>query len=139
MLCDIARWNRQNSEQTFIVQCSIYIFPIILCYCKFWWMSLLHHCYYNIKVVTMWYKASYAPSQYQFGSDVTSASNWSRGRGPTLTRAVRRNACCIYREQVLILFDVTTKLLVTWIVSSLLKDYNSVISVEITVITQYRK
>ena len=61
----------------------------------------------------------YAQSQYQFGSEVTSASfafNWSRGRGTTLTRAARRYAFCVYTEQALILSDVTTKLLVTWIV-----------------------
>ncbi len=62
---------------------------------------------------------SYDPSQYQFGSDVTSASfafNWSRGRRATLTRAARRYASCVYTEQALILSDVTSKLLVTWIV-----------------------
>ncbi len=61
----------------------------------------------------------YAPNQYQFGSDVTSASfafNWSRGREAALTRAARRYACCVYTEQALILSDVTTKLLVTWII-----------------------
>ena len=63
-------------------------------------------------------QTNYPPSQYQFGSDVTSASfafNWSH-RCATLTRAARRYACCVYTEQALILSDVTTKLLVTWIV-----------------------
>ncbi len=61
----------------------------------------------------------YATSQYQFGSEVTSASfafNWSRGRGATLTCAAQRYSCCVYTEQALILSDVTTKLLVTWII-----------------------
>ncbi len=61
----------------------------------------------------------YDPSQYQFGSDVSSAPfafNWSRGRGAMLTRAARRYACCVYTEQALILSDFTTKLLVTWII-----------------------
>ncbi len=64
----------------------------------------------------------YDPSQYQFGSDVTSASfafNWLRGREATLIRAARSYACCVYTEQALILSDVTTKLLVTWIIISL--------------------
>ncbi len=67
----------------------------------------------------------YDPSQYQCGSDITSVSfafNWLRGRGATLTRAAQRYACCVYTEQALTLSDVTTKLLVTWIIVHSLKD-----------------
>ncbi len=83
--------------------------------------------------------AFYAQSQYQFGSDVTSASfafNCSRGRGATLTRAARRYAFCVYTEQALILSDVTTKLLVTWIVpkvaSCLISKFDSVFNNQFT-------
>ena len=53
--------------------------------------------------------------------DVTSASfafNSSHGCGATLTRTAQRYACCVYREQALILSDVTTKLkrILTWII-----------------------
>ncbi len=68
-------------------------------------------------------KSINVPSQYQFCSDVTSASfafNWSHGRGATLTRAARRYAFCVYTEQALILSDVTTKLLVTCVIRLLL-------------------
>ncbi len=50
-----------------------------------------------------------------FGSDVTSASfelYWSRGCGAILTHAVRRYALDANMEQVLILFDISTKVLV---------------------------
>ncbi len=72
----------------------------------------------------------YDPSQYQFGSDVTSASfafNWSRGRGATLTSASRRYACCVYTEQALILSDVTTKLLMTWIIVVMIWIWSSLL------------
>ena len=73
-------------------------------------------------------KFYYAPSQYQFGIDVTSASfafNWSRGREATLTRAAWRYACCVHTEQALILSDITTKLLVTWIIHGLFRKNNN--------------
>ena len=71
--------------------------------------------------ISMLCTSTYDPSQYQFGNDVTSASfvfNWTCGRGAMLTRAARRYACCEYTEQALILSDVTTILLVTWIIES---------------------
>ncbi len=49
----------------------------------------------------------YALSQYQFGSDITSASfafNWSGRRGATLTGAARRYACCVWERTSVDLF-----------------------------------
>ena len=78
-------------------------------------------------VTTLWCHFQYAQSQYQFGSDITSvffAFKWSHRRGATLTRAARRYAFCIYTGQAWILSDVTTKLLVTWIVDCILQVSN---------------
>ncbi len=82
-----------------------------------WWLADNVTCNYTRQVDLV--SSAYDPRKYQFGSDETSASfafNWSRGRGATLTRAARRYASCVYTEQALILSDVTTKVLVTWII-----------------------